>query len=170
MISRFRDYQTCLSEFEYAVWVRCPHCDRPVLSRCLDERITWRIACPHCSYTRTASRLAKQQKPMPWWIGTWWTEYQIYDGAVDPLFGLPLWLQVPCCSQVLWVYNEAHLDFLEAYIGATLRERQGSKGNHHSIAVRLPRWMKLAHHRTPILKAIQQLRQTLHKAQGKPTN
>lgn len=100
---------------------------------------------------------------MPWWTGTWWIEYRKYGGAVDPLFGLPLWLQVPCCGQILWVYNVEHLDLLEAYIRARVRERQGTKGNHHSIAVRLPRWMKLAHHRDPILKAIQHIR---HKLQA----
>lgn len=102
---------------------------------------------------------------MPWWAGDWWTEYRNHNGAVDPLFGLPLWLQAPCCGHVLWAYNEPHLDFLEAYVRATLRERQGSKGNHHGIAIRLPRWMKLAHHRTPILKEIQSLRDKLSKVE-----
>lgn len=160
---RFRAYKTCLSEFEQAIWVKCPRCDRPVLSRCLDQRLTWRIACPHCSYCRTASRVGKLQKPMPWWTGNWWTEYRRYDGAVDPLFGLPLWLQAPCCGQVLWAYNEAHLDFLETYIRATLRERQGKKGDHHGIAIRLPQWMKQASHRDPLLKAIQALREQLNQ-------
>ncbi|MEP1060177.1 MULTISPECIES: hypothetical protein [Cyanophyceae] len=164
-VFRFRDYITCLAEFEDAIWVLCPRCDRPVLSRCRDERLTWRIACPHCSYTRTASRASAQQKPMPWWTGTWWTEYRKYNSAVDPLFGLPLWLQVPCCGEVLWVYNEAHLHWLETYISATIRERQGSKGNHHSLAVRLPRWMKLASHRTQSLKQLQFLRHKLREGQ-----
>jgi DNA-directed RNA polymerase subunit RPC12/RpoP len=163
MVFRFRDYTTCLSEFEQAIWVKCPRCDRPVLSRCLDQKLTWQIACPHCSYTRRASRVAKQQKPMPWWTGNWWTEHRKHNGAVDPLFGLPLWLQVPCCGEVLWAYNEAHLDFLESYISATIRERQGRKGNHHGIAIRLPRWIKLAHHRPLILKAVQQLRDKLQE-------
>lgn len=159
---RFRDYTTYLSQFEQAIWVLCPRCNRPVLSRCLDQHLTWRIACPHCSYIKTASRNVKQ-KPMPWWTDNWWTEYRKHNGAVDPLFGLPLWLQVPCCGHILWAYNEAHLDFLETYVRATLRERQGSKGNHHGIAVRLPRWMKIAHHRTPILKDLQHLRTQLNE-------
>jgi DNA-directed RNA polymerase subunit RPC12/RpoP len=158
---RFRDYTTYLAEFENEIWVRCPRCDRPVRSRRLDDRLTWRIACPHCSYTHTASRLAQHQKPMPWWTGNWWTEYRNHRGAVDPLFGLPLWLQVPCCGEVLWAYNEAHLEFLETYVRATIRERQGGKGNHHGMATRLPRWMKLAKHRAPILKQIQHLRDRL---------
>lgn len=160
---RFRDYTTSLDQFEEAIWVKCPRCDRPVLSRCLDQKLTWRIACPHCSYIKTASRIAKYKKPMPWWTDGWWTEHRKYGGAVDPTFGLPLWLQVPCCGEVLWAYNEAHLDFLEAYISATIRERQEGKGNHHGIAVRLPRWMKLARHRNSIIKEIQKLRDKLQQ-------
>lgn len=167
MVLRFRDYTTCLSEFEQAIWVTCPRCDRPVLSRCLEERLTWRIACTYCGYIQTASRASKRRKPLPWWTGDWWTEYRKHGGAVDPLFGLPLWLQAPCCGDVLWAYNEAHLDLLESYISATLRERQGGKGYHHSIAVCLPRWMKLAHHREPIQKGIRQLRHKLHEASGR---
>lgn len=159
---RFRDYTTHLSEFEQEVWVLCPRCQAPTLSRCLEPNSTWRIACPHCSYTRTASRRGRERS-QPWWSGTWWTEYRKYNGAVDPLFGLPLWLQVPCCGQVLWAYNTAHLNFLTAYIEATLRERQGSKGSHHSIAVRLPRWMKLARNREPLLKGIRQLQEKLER-------
>lgn len=157
---RFRNYTTALSDFEQAVWVQCPRCNGPVLSRCMDERLTWRIACPDCSYIKTASRSAKQ-KPMPWWTDGWWAEYRKHGGAVDPVFGLPLWLQVPCCGHVLWAYNGPHLRFLEAYVQTNIRERQGRKGNHHGIAVRLPRWMKLAHNRSSILKEIGYLRARL---------
>lgn len=162
MDTRFRDYTTVLAAFEQEVWVQCPQCQRVARSRCLDQNLTWRLTCLHCAYTHTASRRAKQQRPMPWWTQSWWGERQKYGGAVDPLFGLPLWLQTPCCGYVLWAYNEAHLDWLAQYIGATLRERQGSKGNHHAIAVRLPRWMKLAKHRDMLLKGIQHLKDKSH--------
>lgn len=95
---------------------------------------------------------------MPWWKNGWWGECKRYGGAVDPLFGLPLWLQTPCCGQVLWAYNLAHLNLLAQYIQATLRERQERKGNHHAIAVRLPRWIKLAKNRDTLLKGVQQLK------------
>ena len=44
-------------------------------------------------------------------------------GILDHFFGLPLWLQTSCCGQVLWAYNEAHLNFLESYVQSRLRER-----------------------------------------------
>lgn len=160
--ARFRDYTTVLSEFEQDIWVECPQCGRSARSQCLDQRITWRITCIHCSYTRTASR-GDRKRTMPWWKTNWWGELRKYGGAVDPLFGLPLWLRVPCCGQVLWAYNGDHLDLLERYIQATLRERQGGKGYHHSIAVRLPRWMKLAKNRESLLKGIHQLKKKVRE-------
>ncbi|MGI5171658.1 hypothetical protein ACQEU3_45665 [Spirillospora sp. CA-253888] len=34
----------------------------------------------------------------------------------------PLWLQRSCCGHVLWAYNVRHLDLLESYAAAKLRE------------------------------------------------
>lgn len=158
MNDRFRDYTTSLDAFEQEIWVQCPRCQQAVLSRCLEPRLTWRIACGHCGNVQTACRKASQRRDWPWWKGSWWDAHRRSEGAIDPLFGLPLWFQQPCCGHVLWAYNVAHLDFLEQYVGATLRERQGTKGNHHGIAVRLPRWMKQAKHRAAILKTITELR------------
>lgn len=78
MSSRFRDYQTCLVEFEQDILVKCPQCDSCTKIASIDDGSTWRIACFHCSYTKTTSGAIKQ-----------------YGAAIDPLFGLPLWLQVP---------------------------------------------------------------------------
>lgn len=144
MSSRFRDYQTRLFEFERDILVKCPQCNSCTKIASIDDGSTWRIACFHCSYTKTTSGTIKQ-----------------YGWAIDPLFDLPLWLQMPCCGEVLWAYNAAHLEFLEKYVQATLRESQGNRWQHLSIAVRLPRWMKLASHRKAILKGIQHLKDRL---------
>ncbi len=50
---------------------------------------------------------------------------------------------------------------LEQYVQSTLRESQGNRWQHLSMAVRLPRWMKLASHRKSILKGIQHLKDRL---------
>ena len=144
MNARFRDYTTPISEFEQTVLIQCPHCDRCARSTYIRDKSLWQIACIHCGYSKTADGKTKH-----------------YSIAIDPIFGLPLWLQTPCCGDMLWAYNAAHLEFLEHYVQATLRERQGSLGNHHSIAVRLPRWMKLAKHRDSILKDIQCLKERI---------
>jgi Zn ribbon nucleic-acid-binding protein len=144
MSTRFRDYSTHLYQFAQMVLVQCPLCNRCARSIYIQDRSIWQVTCIHCGYAKTNRGKTKN-----------------YGGAVDPVFNLPLWLQAPCCHGVLWAYNADHLDFLEQYVQATLRERQGSKGDHHSIAVRLPRWMKLAKHRESILKAMQDLKNRL---------
>jgi len=75
-----------------------------------------RLVCPHCTTTRD------------WRPG----ERDCYrlmadpHGPNDPFFGLPLWLQTPCCGHILWAYNDRHLATLESYVGTGLRERTNS--------------------------------------------
>jgi hypothetical protein len=66
-------------------------------------------------------------------------------------------LQIPCCSEILWAYNAKHLDFLEGFVTAELREAYPNQ----TLASRLPEWMKLAKNREEILKCIRKLRKTL---------
>jgi hypothetical protein len=82
--------------------------------------------------------------------------------AFDWYFHLPLWLQLPCCGETLWAYNAAHLGFLESYVGAVLRERRRDENDgwsNQSLASRLPAWMKVAKHRTEIMKCLSKLRE-----------
>ena len=76
---------------------------------------------------------------------------------VDPWFGLPLWLQMPCSGKVLWAYNQRHLEFLRRYVTAQLREREPNFNR--AIVSRLPKWLKAARNREEILKCIRALRQ-----------
>lgn len=80
-------------------------------------------------------------------------------GNFDWYFRLPLWLQISCCGKILWSYNEKHLDFLENYVKAKLRER--IPNTNKSLASRLPQWIKSAKNRREILKAIEKLRNNL---------
>jgi hypothetical protein len=52
-----------------------------------------------------------------------WTKHSFNGEAIDPVFGLPLWLQVRCRGGILWAYNGRHLNELQAYVAATLRVR-----------------------------------------------
>ncbi|MFG2140885.1 hypothetical protein [Streptomyces sp. NPDC048650] len=80
-------------------------------------------------------------------------------GPNDPFFNLPLWLQTPCSRKLLWAYNGRHIDVLEAYIAAGLRERVGFPTM--SMLDCLPAWMKKAGNRTAVLKALHRLRHQL---------
>jgi hypothetical protein len=63
----------------------------------------------------------------------------------------------PCGGQTLWAYNLGHLDFIEAFVTAELRERQPDDRygwSNRSLFSRLPKWMQSAKNREQILKAI----------------
>jgi hypothetical protein len=91
-----------------------------------------------------------------------WTGKQILTGSnVDWYFRLPLWLQVSCCGELLWAYNFAHLDIIEQYVSAKLRER--TKKGRNSFLSKMPAWLKLAKNRAEILKAIGKLRTAVER-------
>ena len=73
-----------------------------------------------------------------------------------------LFLQIDCCGHTLRAFNLKHLDFIEQYIGAALRER--TPNINKSLISRLPQWMKSAKHREEILKGIQKLKKRLQDA------
>ena len=143
---RFKDREENLSDFSDEFLVACPscaNCARVVIDAVrVDVAQGWRtprkVVCSSCSYYKT-------------WEGT-----SITTGdSVDWYFRLPLWLQTPCCGEVLWAHNRDHLAFLEDYVGSSLRERQPNQNR--SLASRLPSWMKEAKNRDAILKCISKL-------------
>lgn len=155
MSERFRDpgdtWTTLLTE---DVLVRCPDCAELAVvvlrpgapSEALPAFAPRRLVCATCGHTAD------------------WTGGQIcrYDDARDPYFGLPLWLQARCAGgRLLWAYGRRHLDLLEHYVAARLRERDRPPGTQSSLAERLPTWIKAARNRQEILKAIALMRHTL---------
>lgn len=84
-----------------------------------------------------------------------------WGGPVDPYFHQPLWLQAECRGQTLCALNQAHLDLLEGYVAAGLRERREFPGRRTSMLERLPRWVKSAKNRDAVLRTIHRLRTAL---------
>ncbi|MBO9555970.1 hypothetical protein [Cellulomonas sp.] len=81
------------------------------------------------------------------------------SGPDVPRFrGLDLWLQTPCEGHVLWAYDEAHLDYLERYVAAGLREQEPGNA---SVASRLPAWIKASKNRDSVGRALSRLRATV---------
>src|SRR5687768_9071979 len=66
------------------------------------QRQTVEIECPGCH--RSA------ELPLQWQPAAFTGE------PVDPVFGLQLWLQAPCCGHVLWAYNREHLEVIRGYV------------------------------------------------------
>lgn len=71
--------------------------------------------------------------------------------------GLDLWLRAEVASHVLWAFDSEHIDRIEEYVGAALRERTPNWNG--SLASRLPRWIKDRKNRDAILSACAQLRE-----------
>jgi hypothetical protein len=162
MSSRFRSFDETLADFGGEALVACPRCSERARVRVREPGADPRVllSCPHCGHSRgweptspgvmTTSRASAVPRGQ-----------MAFGIAADPFFHLPLWLQAPCCGERLWALNAAHLEWLEGYVGATLRER--SPGEHgwsnRAMASRLPRWMQSAKNRGELLRCIRALKE-----------
>jgi hypothetical protein len=80
--------------------------------------------------------------------------------------GPPL-VQIRTRHGILFACNEAHLDALEAYVLADLRERRRDEfGWSMSSMARLPRWAKSAKNRAEVLRAIARMRRLLARSRS----
>ncbi len=148
---RFRDKGETIYEFIDEFLVECPKCAlmaKVVLSNNYSTRkirlfSPRKLVCPNCSHIETCEG-----------------NKAVVDGAIDWYFGYPLWLQVSCCGNILWAYNEHHLDLLESYVSAKLRERKPKIIR--SVASRLPQWIIAAKNRDAALKGIERLKEKLN--------
>lgn len=146
--ARFQDRGDDLGAFADEILVHCPRCDgraSVVPDASPDDRryphfAPRRLTCPACGFADRRSRS--------------WTA-PLADPN-DPYFEAPLWLTTHCRGHVLWAYNTEHLDLLEAFVTARLRERKSPRGG-HTLITRLPTWIKRGNHRTDVLNAIHRL-------------
>lgn len=141
---RFRDDDTQPRYDGSPTLVECPRC-RSRAEVVWGDRMTSppRVVCSRCSYAEARARSVESRNGAP----------------VEQLTGLPLWLQTPCAGQVLWAWNAWHLDFIERYVSAGLRERTPNINT--SLASSLPRWIKSATNRDEVLKGVRRLRERL---------
>ena len=155
-MKRFKETGQVLYDFTYLFLVRCPQCDKcaeVVLRDKVNGRIAGttskrdsylfaprRLVCTGCGYNKD-----------------WEGNKVASNDTRDWYFRQPLWLQIPCCGEVLWALNEDHLNYLEEFVAAGLREVHSGG----TIASRLPGWMKIAKNREDVLKCINKLRTML---------
>ncbi len=122
-----------------------------------------KLICSNCGYNKPTN-VNKSPRRMP---GMEFSnkrntnDYIVIGGAFDWYFREPIWLQIECCGETLWAYNKEHLEFIENYVAAKLRERIPNVNK--SLASRLPQWMKSAKNRAEILKAIAKLKEKLNE-------
>lgn len=72
----------------------------------------------------------------------------------DRWFNLTLWFQKEVVGNVFWAYNVDHIQYLERYIEADLRERNSIINFSASLVARLPKFVKAAKNRERLLKII----------------
>ncbi|HMO32747.1 MAG TPA: hypothetical protein PKE63_00655 [Lacibacter sp.] len=141
---RFSDAGLRLSDFYDEVWVVCPACSKNALARAYREVACARLTCTACGYSRDVST-------------------RLSNGGVLLLpahryFNAALWLQMPLRDgETVAAFNGAHLNYLEQYIAADLREHRNR--THFTLLEKLPRFYHEASNRTALLKIIQQLRE-----------
>jgi hypothetical protein len=167
---RFRDTGERLWAFAREILVVCPrrggravvavHPDHRDGHRYAGGHLTapHRLSCPGCGHTDawTPPRARKGDRDL-YFAGDPPLAVPRMTGPDDPFFGLPLWLRRRCCGRILWTYNAAHLDLLEAYVTARLRERHPYTGS-GSLVEHLPAWIKAAGNRDEVLAAMRALR------------
>lgn len=130
----------------------CSHCRGPLpqrampTARMVDGKMKLRIRCPACA--KTVDYPARYAFPP--------------EGPGGGRIWRPLYLRTQVSGHELAVDNLAHLDALEAWLGASLRERGPVAGL--TMMARLPRWMKTATMRPKIVRALRHLRARAQQA------
>ncbi|SDN97305.1 hypothetical protein SAMN05660199_01000 [Klenkia soli] len=163
--ARFREPATL--EWQDPVLVICPRCGNRAVAE--DAEGGARLRCEACTLRRVWSgqdlhvTVDGRDVVLVRRAGVWVDPVTGRPPARTSLlptrearFGVPLWLVTECCGgRVLWARNEEHLDYLRAYVTATLRDRSGG------LSTKLPTWMKRAGNRDEVIRAIARLRATL---------
>ena len=103
------------------------------------------LACPGCGIQRSYKPNIEEYKLL----------YESRGDAVDPIFGLPLWLQASLKENLFWAYNKEHLNDIKNYVKAKLRERQTA--NYTTMVEKLPGFIKDSKNRNLLLKIIDRL-------------
>ena len=149
----FIETSTNLLRYKTVVKRNCDTCGKSINIEITQkepgDKIT--VPCPHCTTIRT----------YPFRNETYHCKYKSTGYASDPLFNLPLWLQIEVKGHWLWAYNRRHLHDIKTYVQAKLRERQ-SKG-YTTMVERLPQFIKEAKNREAVLKGIEQMEQRFTK-------
>jgi len=103
------------------------------------------LFCEHCGTHQQRSTSTNFKGT----LGYWRAEAHFY-------FDAELWLQAPFKNNRFLAYNGEHLEYLERYIAATLREHKDQTG--FTLLEKLPKFYHEAKNREALLKIIQRLK------------
>lgn len=165
--ARFEDPLRTIESFGAHFLVTCPGCAQCAhVYRSTVDDADVRFVCPSCGRNKQwqGNRSIIYYR---WGRDTPPAGVLCIGAPLDWFFHYPVWLSTPCCGETCWAYNEDHLDFLESYVSASLRERAGAgrmaaaRIRNSSLASRLPSWLRATTNRERILAAITKLRERL---------
>jgi hypothetical protein len=139
--SRFQDENLLLSDFYQEVVVVCPTCSKKAMAKVNPETKTARLFCLHCGCNKETTTAIKN--------GT-------INMPAHQYFQAELWLQAPFKNEIFWAYNDKHLEYLERYISATIREHRDRTG--FTLLEKLPKFYHEAKNRESLLKIITKLK------------
>ncbi|WP_298760559.1 hypothetical protein [uncultured Psychroserpens sp.] len=135
MNKRFKDNGELTSYFDDHIIIECPDCKSPI------DYFNLKIVCVNCGFNK---------------------EFKTPKNRFDfEVITIPLvrYLSIKSCGEVLSANNLDHLEFLEEYVSANLRERMPNVNK--SLISRLPQWIKSKKNREDILKDIGKLKERL---------
>ncbi len=160
MASSF-DSDIRIYDFIKEILIECPKCSQCARVKNDSEDLSpgeTQLTCLNCSYNKVLQNNSKSILSED--IEVSQTGMMIIGEAIDSYFHQPLWLRADCGGNELWAYNREHLEWLNDFVSAKLRERsQGEQGwNNRSLVSRLPKWLKSKKNRDQILKCIEKLR------------
>ena len=140
--NRFQDENLRRSDFYKEVWVVCTSCAKKAIATVDFEAKKARLLCVNCGYNKetTTALIPKGTVIM---AASWY-------------FNAELWLSTPFKNEVFWAYNDKHLEYLERYISATLREHKDR--THFTLLEKLPKFYHEAKNREGLLKIISKLK------------
>jgi len=149
-VKRYVDTREWVGSFVDEILVICPRCQRCATARNAKPMYSNAgkidLVCPDCGLARKA-------------IGVDLPGYRRSTPSE-----LKLWLQTPCCGDILWALNARQLETIKSYVEANLREqhKHPEYGWHNnSFVSRLPKWIQKANHREEVLKCVERLEQKL---------
>jgi predicted RNA-binding Zn-ribbon protein involved in translation (DUF1610 family) len=145
MSTRFHDQNKRLSDFQTEVLVVCPTCGKKAIAKVDYELKKAILFCENCGFNKQ--------------IPTEVTVFGIngnWNIAAHSYFSAQLWLQHPFKNDVFIAFNADHLNYLEQYIAADLREHKERTG--FTLLERLPKFYHDAKNRKALLAIIQKLK------------
>ncbi|MFK7049991.1 hypothetical protein FLACOL_00123 [Flavobacterium columnare] len=109
-----------------------------------------KVKCPHCNHSETVKAKLKEIE----------FEFKFdIEGVRDPFYNCSLWYQQEFKQNVFWALNNDHINYLERYIVADLRERNSKWNGGQTLVARLPKFVKEAKNRDKLLKIIEKWKQ-----------